>query len=89
MREHCETNTPYCNTNMIYSTCSMFAQLGARGVSVLFSSGDTGVGSACETNDGKNATRFLPIFPAACPFVTSVGGTVSYIFVQVLQIAHA
>ena len=53
----------------------MFAQLGARGVSVLFSSGDTGVGSACQTNDGKNTTRFLPIFPAACPFVTSVGGT--------------
>ena len=56
-------------------TCSMFAQLGARGVSILFSSGDTGVGSACQTNDGKNTTRFLPIFPAACPFVTSVGGT--------------
>ncbi|KAL9131366.1 MAG: hypothetical protein Q9217_000693 [Psora testacea] len=56
-------------------TCSLFAQLGARGVSVLFSSGDTGPGSACQTNDGKNTTRFLPIFPAACPYVTSVGGT--------------
>lgn len=55
--------------------CSMFGELGARGVSVLFSSGDTGVGSACQTNDGKNTTRFLPIFPAACPWVTSVGGT--------------
>ena len=61
---------PYAN-----QTCSLFAQLGARGVSVLFSSGDTGPGSACQTNDGKNTTRFLPIFPAACPFVTSVGGT--------------
>ena len=56
-------------------TCSLFAQLGARGVSVIFASGDTGVGSACQTNDGKNTTRFLPTFPAACPFVTSVGGT--------------
>ncbi len=56
-------------------TCSLFAQLGARGISVIFASGDTGVGSACQTNDGKNTTRFLPIFPAACPFVTSVGGT--------------
>lgn len=55
--------------------CSLFGQLGARGVSVLFSSGDTGVGSACLSNDGKNTTRFLPIFPAACPYVTSVGGT--------------
>ena len=57
------------------SACNLISQLGARGVSVIFSSGDTGVGSACQTNDGKNTTRFLPIFPAACPFVTSVGGT--------------
>lgn len=49
--------------------------LGLRGVSILFSSGDTGVGSACQTNDGKNTTRFLPIFPASCPYVTAVGGT--------------
>lgn len=55
--------------------CKMFGELGARGVSVLFSSGDTGASSACQTNDGKNTTRFLPIFPAACPYVTSVGGT--------------
>ncbi|KAI9813573.1 MAG: vesicle formation at the endoplasmic reticulum [Pycnora praestabilis] len=66
-----EQSVPEAYTN---ATCNMFAQLGARGVSVLFSSGDTGVGSACQTNDGKNTTRFLPIFPAACPFVTSVGG---------------
>ncbi|KAF4555873.1 Tripeptidyl-peptidase sed2-like protein 2 [Elsinoe fawcettii] len=56
--------------------CSLFGQLGARGVSVLFSSGDTGPGSACQTNDGKNTTRFNPIFPASCPYLTSVGGTV-------------
>ena len=53
----------------------MFAQLGARGVSVLFSSGDSGVGDACLSNDGKNTTEFQPAFPAACPFLTSVGGT--------------
>ena len=56
--------------------CNLIGQLGARGVSVIFSSGDTGPGSACQTNDGKNTTRFLPIFPASCPYVTSVGGTV-------------
>ncbi|KAI9823130.1 MAG: vesicle formation at the endoplasmic reticulum [Thelocarpon impressellum] len=61
---------PYSRT-----VCNLFGQLGARGVSVLFSSGDTGPGSACQTNDGKNTTRFLPIFPGACPWVTSVGGT--------------
>jgi tripeptidyl-peptidase-1 len=54
----------------------MIGQLGARGVSVIFASGDTGAGSACQTNDGTKRTRFLPTFPAACPFATSVGGTV-------------
>lgn len=61
---------PYANM-----TCSLFAQLGARGVSVLFASGNWGPGSACQTNDGKNTTRFMPTFPATCPYVTSVGGT--------------
>ncbi|KAH8903475.1 subtilisin-like protein [Coniochaeta sp. PMI_546] len=59
----------------VEKVCQMFGQLGARGVSVIFSSGDTGPGSACQTNDGKNTTRFLPIFPGACPYVTSVGAT--------------
>lgn len=44
-------------------------------MSVLVSSGDGGVGSICQTNDGTNSTRFMPMFPASCPFVTSVGGT--------------
>ncbi|CZT05107.1 related to tripeptidyl-peptidase I [Rhynchosporium agropyri] len=57
------------------TVCDKFGQLGLRGVSILFSSGATGPGSACQTNDGKNTTRFLPIFPASCPYVTSVGGT--------------
>ncbi|EAW21651.1 S53 family peptidase [Aspergillus fischeri NRRL 181] len=57
------------------ATCNLFAQLGARGVSIIFSSGDSGVGSTCITNDGTNRTRFLPVFPASCPFVTAVGGT--------------
>ncbi|KAJ8503359.1 hypothetical protein ONZ45_g10928 [Pleurotus djamor] len=63
--------------------CAGFAQLGARGVSLMFSSGDGGVGDGdddpatqqCFTNDGRNATRFIPGFPASCPFVTAVGGT--------------
>ncbi|CAN9260166.1 subtilisin-like protein [Alternaria alternata] len=55
--------------------CDLIGQLGTRGVSVIFSSGDTGPGSACQSNDGKNATRLQPIFPASCPYVTSVGGT--------------
>lgn len=57
------------------TVCNLFAQLGSRGVSVIFSSGDMGVGDACLSNDGKNTTKFQPQFPAACPFVTSVGST--------------
>jgi len=45
--------------------CSLFAQLGARGVSVLFSSGDDGVGEG-DCKDGSGNVRFIPIFPATC-----------------------
>jgi tripeptidyl-peptidase-1 len=38
-------------------------------------SGDGGPGDGCMTNDGRNKTRFMPQFPASCPWVTSVGGT--------------
>ncbi|KAI1822009.1 subtilisin-like protein [Xylaria intraflava] len=57
------------------TVCNLIAQLGSRGVSVLFSSGDSGTGSACLSNDGKNTTKFQPQYPAACPWVTSVGAT--------------
>ncbi|KFY49119.1 hypothetical protein V495_00707 [Pseudogymnoascus sp. VKM F-4514 (FW-929)] len=55
--------------------CQLFAQLGARGTSVLFSSGDSGTGDFCLSNDGKNTVKFQPQFPASCPWITSVGGT--------------
>ncbi|KAI0490560.1 subtilisin-like protein [Xylaria cf. heliscus] len=55
--------------------CNLIAQLGSRGVSVIFSSGDSGTGSACLSNDGKNTTKFQPQYPASCPWVTSVGST--------------
>jgi tripeptidyl-peptidase-1 len=54
--------------------CDMFKELGARGVSILFASGDSGPGNACIRNT-DNATYFESNFPAACPWVTSVGGT--------------
>ena len=47
--------------------CEMFAQLGARGVSVLVASGDDGVGEGtCETYDGSGRVRFIPEFPSSC-----------------------
>jgi tripeptidyl-peptidase-1 len=62
--------------------CNGFAQLGARGISILFGSGDGGAGdiasddaSACISNDGKNTFKFIASFPPSCPFVTAVGAT--------------
>ncbi|KAF8322649.1 subtilisin-like protein [Clavulina sp. PMI_390] len=60
------------------SVCNMYAQLGARGVSVLHSSGDLGAGAGPSKNQSLTCgtpNRFLSNFPASCPYVTSVGGT--------------
>ena len=46
-------------------------QLGARGTSILFSSGDGGV-SGSQSSD---CTTFVPTFPSGCPYMTSVGAT--------------
>lgn len=60
--------------------CQQFAQVGARGTSLLFSSGDRGVGGTktCVANDGKNTTEFMPDFPVSCPYVTGVGATMNF-----------
>ncbi|KZT03971.1 family S53 protease [Laetiporus sulphureus 93-53] len=56
------------------SLCNAYAQLGARGVSVLFASGDGGVSG---NKDDGSCTAFVPTFPSGCPFVTSVGATIN------------
>jgi len=61
--------------------CFEYAKLGLMGVTILYSSGDSGVAGnedLCLNEDGSqttNGTRFDPTFPGVCPFVTSVGGT--------------
>ncbi|EIW73983.1 subtilisin-like protein, partial [Coniophora puteana RWD-64-598 SS2] len=50
--------------------CQGFAALGAHGVSVLYSSGDNGVGYFYQ-----EPTPFLIHFPGSCPYVTMVGMT--------------
>ncbi|KAH9167589.1 subtilisin-like protein [Lactarius sanguifluus] len=74
----------------VVSLCALFGQLGLRGVSVLFSSGDWGVGVGdClfQSSSGEHSVQFLPIFPATFthqavdfvgPWVTSVGGTTGH-----------
>ncbi|KAH9062408.1 subtilisin-like protein [Lactarius vividus] len=57
--------------------CAQFAMLGVLGVSVLIATGDNGVGHGdCVANDGS--VRFIPTFPATCPYVTAVGGTTGH-----------
>ncbi|KAH9831612.1 tripeptidyl peptidase A [Rhodofomes roseus] len=75
-----EQTVPYSYATRV---CRELAQLGARGVSIIFSSGDNGVGDGdsdpatqeCYTNNGLNETKFVPAFPASCPYVTAVGAT--------------
>ncbi|KAI0261737.1 family S53 protease [Gloeopeniophorella convolvens] len=61
-----QISQPLANT-----LCNVFAQLGARGVSVIFASGDGGVAGL----ESETCTTFVPTFPSTCPFVTSVGAT--------------
>lgn len=69
-----EQTVPYAYAVRV---CRDLAQLGARGVSLLYASGDSGVGpdGYCVANDGTNRSTFLPEFPSSCPYVTSVGAT--------------
>ena len=55
--------------------CNMIGMLGMRGITVLESAGDTGVGAPCQSNDGKKTPQFTPQFPGTCPYITAVGGT--------------
>ncbi|POV98878.1 hypothetical protein PSHT_13815 [Puccinia striiformis] len=61
--------------------CEEYAKMGLMGISVIVASGDNGVaghegqciGSSQKLERG--ARRFAPDFPASCPHVTSIGGT--------------
>ncbi|EAQ88797.1 hypothetical protein CHGG_05416 [Chaetomium globosum CBS 148.51] len=63
--------------------CAEYMKLGLMGVTVLFSSGDTGVAGLrgqCVKPDGSYTPvaadygEFNPMFPGTCPWITSVGG---------------
>ncbi|KAI1785024.1 family S53 protease [Ganoderma leucocontextum] len=51
--------------------CNAYAQLGARGVSILFASGDGGVTGS----QPDSCSKFVATFPSGCPYITSVGAT--------------
>ncbi|TGO28383.1 hypothetical protein BPAE_0028g00300 [Botrytis paeoniae] len=67
-----EDTVPYAYAVRV---CNLIGIMGIRGISVLESSGDIGVGAGCVANDGLNTPYFQPQFPGTCPYITSVGGT--------------
>lgn len=62
----------FYSADYLERTCTEFMKAGARGVSVLFASGDNGVGGVSESDC---STSFYPVWPATCPWVTAVGAT--------------
>ncbi|KAH9941656.1 subtilisin-like protein [Epithele typhae] len=63
-------------TQLATQLCNLYAQLGARGVSVVYASGDSGVAGTFINNPAQCTDQpFVPTFPAGCPYVTAVGST--------------
>jgi len=61
------------STEYMYTCNTAFMKAGARGISILFASGDQGV--CGREGCGIFKFRFKPDFPAGSPYITSVGGT--------------
>ncbi|KAI1180076.1 peptidase S8/S53 domain-containing protein [Nemania sp. FL0916] len=80
VRDKFSSPTIFSITHTQYAkrVCDMIGMIGLRGITVLESSGDTGIGAPCLSNDGENRLEFTPGFPASCPFITAVGGTESW-----------
>jgi tripeptidyl-peptidase-1 len=56
---------------------NLFMAMGLRGLSVLFSSGDDGIGNSIMREDPELACRQAwPSWPASSPYVTTIGATV-------------
>lgn len=66
-------NEPEFSSSYKDRICNEFMKAGARGVSVLFCTGDYGV-SGLDPND-TCSNGFVPTFPVSCPYVTAVAST--------------
>ncbi|KAM5532580.1 hypothetical protein V8D89_013786 [Ganoderma adspersum] len=64
-------NEPDLPSSLANNLCNAYMQLGARGTSILFASGDGGVSGS----QSQSCSTFIPTFPSGCPFLTSVGAT--------------
>ena len=58
----------------VSNMCNAYAQLGARGTTVLFGSGDGGVSGIQNTN----CTTFQPTFPSSCPLCVAIRFSTAY-----------
>ncbi|KAJ6467921.1 subtilisin-like protein [Mycena sanguinolenta] len=65
-------------TSVATKLCNGYMALGARGISVVFASGDGGVRGNHDSEDSCANNTFIPVFPATCPYVTSVGSTLGF-----------
>jgi tripeptidyl-peptidase-1 len=59
------------SNDYMYTCNNYFMTVGARGISILFASGDQGVWG----REGTTGSVFHPDFPAGSPYITAVGGT--------------
>lgn len=62
-------------TDYMYAVNTAFLKAGARGLSILFASGDQGVCGREGCGFLRRFQRFKPDFPGGSPYHTSVGGT--------------
>jgi tripeptidyl-peptidase-1 len=60
------------STEYMYTSNTAFMKAGARGISILFASGDQGV---CGREGCDFTPDFKPDFPAGSPYIPAVGGT--------------
>ena len=66
------------NTDVTYGKrCDLeFLKMGLRGLTVVFSSGDDGIGNNIVRDDPTYAcSKAIPAWPASSPYVTTVGAT--------------
>ncbi|KAJ6573106.1 family S53 protease-like protein [Mycena vulgaris] len=68
----------FFGSSLATKICNGYMALTSRGISVLFSSGDGGVRGNHDSPRACQNNTFDPVFPASCPFVTSVGSTIGF-----------
>ncbi|KAJ6573397.1 family S53 protease-like protein [Mycena vulgaris] len=65
-------------STMATKICNGYMALTSRGISVIYASGDGGVRGGHDDFSVCQNNTFDPVFPASCPFVTSVGSTIGF-----------